>query len=234
MSSPDEASATTLVIEMKPGWIYVKLAEPKPDPQRIELLLRLTIDQWFNTYPQYVIDKTQSVTDHGTLQGVHVWYHVDDRQSRPVNPELPKQPISLTVQVSNQVLQQVPKEHIEAVVDEAMQIWRSHQDCHGTVVVINPQGIAVILEKQINRGAVLPVELVYPALEETTRRRVQTWLEAPPTRRHVILIDGSWFMPQKTESARDKIREPDSRHTNITYDAGSRPQNWEGGGGYAG
>lgn len=222
MSSPDERSATTVVIEMKPGWIYVKMAEPKHDPERIELLLRLTIDQWFNTYPQYVIDKTQSVTDHGTLQGVHVWYHVNDRQSKPVNPDLPKQPISLTFQVSNQVFQQVPKEHVEAVVDEAIQIWRSHQDWHGTLVVINPQGIAVILEKQINRGAVLPVELVYPALEETTRSRVQTWLEAPPTRRHVILIDGSWFMPQKTESARDRIREPDSRHTNMPYDTGPR------------
>ena len=224
MPSPDERIATTVVIEMKPGWIYVKIAEPKPEPERIELLLRLTIDQWFNTYPQYAIDKTQSVTDQGTLQGVHVWYHVNNRQSKPVNPELPKQPIALTVQVSNQVFQQVPKEHIEAVVDEAIQIWRSHQDWHGTLVVINPQGIAVILEKQVNRGAVLPVELVYPALEDATRKTVQTWLEAPPTRRHVILIDGSWFMPQKTESRRSKVVEPSILSTNMTYDTGPRPK----------
>lgn len=234
MPAPDERSATTVVIEMKPGWIYVKIAEPKPEPDRIELLLSLTIDQWFNTYAQYVIDKTQSVTDQGTLQGIHVWYHVNDRQSKPLNPELPKQPISLTVQVNNQDFQQVPKEHIEAVVDEAIQIWRSHQDWHGTLVVINPQGIAVILEKQVNRGAVLPVELVYPALEDATRKQVQTWLEAPPTRRHVILIDGSWFMPQKSDSRRSKVVEPDFKHTNVTYDTGPRPRECDGGGGYAG
>jgi len=223
MPAPDEGSATTVVIEMKPGWIYVKIAEPKPEPDRIELLLRLTIDQWFNAYPRYVIDKTQSVTDQGTLQGVHVWYHVNDRQSKPVNPELPKQPISLTVQVSQQVFQQVPKEHIEAVVDEAIQIWRSHQDWHGTLVVINPQGIAVILEKQVNRGTVFPVELVYPALEDATRKQVQTWLQAPPTRRHVILIDGSWFMPQQTESRRSKVVDATYLRTNMTYNTGTGP-----------
>ena len=80
MSSPDERNATTVVIEMAPGWIYVKIVEPKPEPDRIELLLGLTIEQWFNAHPQFVIDKTQAVTEHGILQGINVWYHVDDRQ----------------------------------------------------------------------------------------------------------------------------------------------------------
>jgi hypothetical protein len=32
MSSPENGPATTVVIEMGPGWIYVTIAEPKPEP----------------------------------------------------------------------------------------------------------------------------------------------------------------------------------------------------------
>jgi hypothetical protein len=222
MSSPGEGTATTLVIELKPGWIYVKMAELKPDPERIELLLRLTVDHWFSTRPQFVIERTQAVIEHGILQGINIWYHDCERQCELVSPEPSQQPFSLTFEVHDQVYQQVPKERIEALVEEALEECRPHQQWHGTLAVINPGRIAVILDRQGNRGALLPVELVYPRLEETTIKRVQTWLEAPPTRRHVILIDGSWFMPQKTESARDRIKEPDSRHTNMPYDTGPR------------
>ncbi len=32
---------------MEPGWVFVKIADPKPEPHRIERLLRQTIDAWF-------------------------------------------------------------------------------------------------------------------------------------------------------------------------------------------
>jgi hypothetical protein len=41
MPSPDERSATTVVIEMEPGWIYVKIAEPKPADSSRATHLRL-------------------------------------------------------------------------------------------------------------------------------------------------------------------------------------------------
>ncbi len=65
MSSPDERSATTVVIEMKPGWIYVKMAEPKAEPDTIERLLRLTACHWFSTRPQFVTERTQTVIEQG-------------------------------------------------------------------------------------------------------------------------------------------------------------------------
>jgi hypothetical protein len=126
--------------------------------------------------------------------------------------------------VHSQVFQQVPKEHIEAIIDEALQICGSQKKWRGTLVVINPGRIAVILDKHVNRGAVLPLDLVYPALEDPTRRRVQAWLEAPPTRRHVVLIDGSWFLPQKFEGHRSKPVEPSFVRTNMIYDSGERPR----------
>ena len=115
-------------------------------------------------------------------------------------------------------------EHIEAVVDEAIEIWRSHQDGHGTMVVINPRRIAVILDKQAIRGAVVPVELIYPAIDDATRTKVQSWLKAPSTRFHVVQIAGSWFLPHQTEAQRSKVVEPNFLRTNMTYDTGPPPR----------
>ncbi len=219
MPSPHESPANTVVIEMSPGWVYVKIVEPKPEPDRIEFFLRLTIDQWLSTHPHYVIDKTQAVTEHGALQGVNVWYHVNDGQREPVNSEHPQRAIALSVGVHGEIHQHVPKEYIEADIDDAIQIWHSRPDWNGTMVVINPRRVAVILDKQANRGAVLPVELIYTGVEESTRIQVLAWLKAPLTRRYVILIDGSWFMPRKTES-QGRIAEAGSGHANMTYDPG--------------
>lgn len=224
MSSSDENDGTALVIKMKPGWLYVKITEPKPEPRRIELLLRLAMKQWFSIHPQYVIDKTQAVTEQGTLQGINVWYHEQERPREPVSPEPAQQPSSLAFEVHEQVFKQLPKEHIEAVLDEALKICRPHQEWRGTLVVINPGRIAVVLDKQANRGAVLPIEFVYPALEEPTRKKVQTWLEAPATRRHVVLIDGSWFLARKTEPPKKTTWDSTSQSTNMTYDIGPEPR----------
>ena len=164
MPSPEDSNSTTVVIEIEPGWIYVKIAEPRPEPNLIERLLRRTIEYWFNAHPQFVIDKAQSITDHGVMQGVHVWYHVKDRQLEPESPACPPQTFSLGVEIHAQVFKQFPMEHIEAIIDEAIQIWRSNQDGHGTMLVISPRLIAVILDRHAHRGAVVPVELIIPLL----------------------------------------------------------------------
>ena len=44
MSSNTDENVTTVVIEMEPGWVYVKIVAPKPAPDRIEFFLRRTID----------------------------------------------------------------------------------------------------------------------------------------------------------------------------------------------
>ena len=47
MSNPT-GDVTTVFIERELGWVYVKIADPKPDPDRIEFFLRRTIDDWFD------------------------------------------------------------------------------------------------------------------------------------------------------------------------------------------
>ena len=45
MDSQPSDNVTTVVIEMEPGWIYVKVAAPKPHLDRIEFFLRRTVDR---------------------------------------------------------------------------------------------------------------------------------------------------------------------------------------------
>ena len=45
MPSPPENKVTTVVIEMEPGLVYIKIMDPKPAPDRIEFCLRRTIDE---------------------------------------------------------------------------------------------------------------------------------------------------------------------------------------------
>jgi hypothetical protein len=95
--------------------------------------------------------------------------------------------------VHNQILHQVSKEYIEAVVEDAIGIWRIYQDRLDTLVAINPRRIAVILDKQANRGAVLPVQLIEQVMDGSMRTGLQTWLESPPARFFVTHLSGSWF-----------------------------------------
>lgn len=234
MSAPDDGHATALVIVLKPGCIYVKIAEPRPEPDRIQLLLRLTIDQWFRSHPNFAIDKTQAVIEHGDLLGIHVWYHEDARRRVRVSFNHPEQPHLLEFEVDDEIHQRVPRERMEAILREALKNFRRHEKWQGTLVAISPGRIAVILDKQVDRGEVLPIEFVCPRLEASTRIRVRSWLRAPTGRRHVVLIDGSWFLPHKDESRRNRVVEPNFLRTNMTYDTGARRPEFDGGGGYAG
>ena len=193
MPSPPENKVTTVVIEMEPGSVFFKIIDPKPAPDQIEFYVRRTIDDWFSAHPQFVIDRTQALIDQGAMQGIQVWYHANDQKPQPTNPKPQQQPTSLNIEVHNQILHQVSKEYIEAVVEDAMGIWRSYQDRQDTLVAINPRRIAVILDRQANRGAVLPVQLIEQVMDGSMRTGLQTWLESPPARFFVTHLSGSWF-----------------------------------------
>ncbi|HKI16506.1 MAG TPA: hypothetical protein VKA15_01430 [Isosphaeraceae bacterium] len=223
MPPRDEQSATVVVIELGAGHIYVKIVEPKPEPQRVELLLRKTIEAWFDARPQFVIDREQPVVEAGETLGIQVWYHAGKSREASVNPAPANRPSPLTIEVSESVLQKLPKEYIEAVVDEAIQVWHSQPDRQVSLAVVNARQIVVIVDGQASRGAVLPVEGVLDALDDEQRGRVRTWLGSLPTRLHVIEITGSWFARRDDIWKRGRIAERSVVRTNMTYDSGERP-----------
>ena len=192
MSSTDP-NVTTVVIEMEPGWVYVKIADPKPEPDRIEFFLRRTIDDWFDANPKFVIDKAEAITNHGEMLGIHVWFHeaAEPQKKTPQKAEAPMDTIS--IEVHAQIAQQFSKEYVEAVVDDAMKILPSYKDRQDTLVVINPRRVAVVLNKQAHRGAVLPLDLVEQVVEGAMKAKLEEWMSDPPAPFYVMHIAGSWF-----------------------------------------
>lgn len=192
MSTNPSDNVTTVVIEMEPGWVYVKIADPKPALDRIEFFLRRTIDEWFDARPAFVIDRAEAITNHGEMLGIHVWYYVAGDRPQPTSPPKPL-PDSFTIEVHDQIAQQHSKEYVEAVLDDAMRILPSYQHRQDTLVVINPRRVAVILDKQARRGAVIPVDLIEQIVEGSIKAKLQTWLANPPSPFYVMHIAGSWF-----------------------------------------
>jgi hypothetical protein len=60
-------------------------------------------------------------------------------------------------------------------------------------VVVKPRRLAVILDKQANRGAVIPVAYIEQAVEGGMKERLKSWLAAPSMPFYVMHIAGSWF-----------------------------------------
>ena len=85
------------------------------------------------------------------------------------------------------------KEYVEAVITDAMTILPSYQHRQDTLVVINPRRVAVIIDKQARRGAVIPVELIEQIVKGQMKTKLQTWLGSPPSPFYVMHIAGSWF-----------------------------------------
>jgi hypothetical protein len=200
MTSNSSGDVTTVVIEMEPGWVYVKIAGPKPESDRIEFFLRRTIDDWFDDHPRFVIDKAEAITNHGEMLGIHVWFHEGDEPQKktPQKAEAPMDTIS--IEVHAQIAQQFSKEYIEAVVDDALKILPSYKDRKDTLVIINPRRVAVPLDKQARRGAVLPLDLVEQVIDGAMKAKLEKWLSDPPAPFYVMHIAGNWFGKRNEEN----------------------------------
>lgn len=193
MSESAEGRVRVVVIPMEPGLVYVKLMDPKPAPDQTESCLRQTIKQWFKDHPGFVIDRAETVTDDGQMQGVQVWYHDGAPGSEPAGPASGPAPTAFSIEVHQLVADRFPKEYIEAVISEAMLILPAYKNRQDTLVVINPRRLAIIVDEPMSRGVVLPVELIEQAIEGPKRDKLEQWLSAPKSRFYVMHIAGSWF-----------------------------------------
>ncbi len=190
--SSNTGSITTVAVEMEPGWMYFRISGPKPEPGRIEFFLRRAIEDWFAERTTFVITKATAITNHGEMLGIHVWYTVADN-----SPEPPKTswPVEFGVDVHGQVAAIHSKEYVEAVITDALRILPSYEDRRDTLVAVNRRRLAVILDKQRNRGAVIPVDFIEQVIKGGMKDRLLAWLAAPSAPFYVMHIAGSWFAP---------------------------------------
>ena len=139
MSAPADDNVNTLVITRGPGLVYIKILDPMPRHDRIEPLLRQRIDHWFGSHPRFAIDRSEAVVENGSLRGMLVWYHEIDLEVQPTTGQPPAGPTSMTIEIHSTIAQQFPREYIEAVLDQAMQISYQLRDRQDTLVVVNPR-----------------------------------------------------------------------------------------------
>jgi hypothetical protein len=62
----------------------------------------------------------------------------------------------IPIEVHGLIAKSFSKEYVEAVVTDALHILPSYQARPDSLVVINARRVAVILDKQAQRGAVIP------------------------------------------------------------------------------
>lgn len=220
MSRSENQGTTVVVIEMGPGHVRVRFAGSSPEPSRADLLIRKTIDAWFSARPRLVIDRVQPVIEAEGMVGADVWFHATE----VTDPETPHHHADeappWTIEVSGHVLGMLPKEHVEAVIDEAMGVWNEEPDRLGSLVVVNARRIAVVLDGQVRKGAVVPIEEIGQKLDDRTMEDLRRWFESPRTRLFAIPVTYAWFDRQAYDAAKPKVVEPSFVRTNMVYDRG--------------
>lgn len=108
----------------------------------------------------------------------------------------------MTVDVHSQIARSFSKEYVEAVVTDTSRILPSYKDRLDTLVVVNARRVAVILDKQAQRGLVLSVDLIEQAISGPMKERLQAYLASPTRAYYVLHIAGSWFLPDGGTSDR--------------------------------
>jgi hypothetical protein len=101
----------------------------------------------------------------------------------------------MPIDVHGLIAKSFSKEYVEAVVTDALNILPSYKDRPDSLVVINARKLAVILDKQAQRGAVIPVDFIEQVIEGPMKDRLQAYLASPTQVYYVMHIAGSWFAP---------------------------------------
>ena len=185
----DSENVTTVTIEMVAGWVFFKVADPKPEPSRSEFLLRMTIDGWVTVPPTFAIKKAMAKTDHGGLLGIDVWYDVTENRLETVKAS---GPVGFGYDTHHQIAAMHSREYIEAVVTDALTILSNFEGCNDSLLVVNPRKVAVILDGEAKRGAVIPTELIEQVVEGEMIQQFQAWLAMPTTPFYVTHLAGNW------------------------------------------
>src|SRR5215831_14210767 len=101
----------------------------------------------------------------------------------------------MSIDVHGLIAKSFSKEYVEAVVTDALHLLPSYRDRQDSLVVINARRIAVILDQQAHRGAVIPVDFIERVIEGPMKERLQAYLASPTQVYYVMHIARSWFAP---------------------------------------
>lgn len=180
MATEADGNANTVAIVVQPGLVFFKIAEPIPNPERTELLLRKTMEHWFSAHPGFLIEDETPVTADGRVVGFHVRYQVTPTQS--LSNEM-------AVHVDRRIHEAFSREYIEAVVNDAMGAVPIVWPRGDAMIVVNRRRIALAIDLVAGRGIVVPVEQILDLLDEDRRDRLHNWLAGGEFAFHVLPIE---------------------------------------------
>lgn len=169
----------TQVVELEPGWLVIKFQGPKPPHESRPFWLHRTLTDWLAEHPRQNVQRTLPLSHNGELTGVMVWL------GKPApRPEV-------KVQIDKE-LAELPFEHQEALIHQALEVYFQHPYT-GAIAVVNRSGIAVAFDPATESGFVLPVAKL-KGVDEDGKRAYANWQASGETRCFVFNLLGGFHV----------------------------------------
>ncbi len=163
----------TKVTELEPGWLLLQFEEPKPPAEQRALWLNRTLADWLGDHPGRVVTRVLPIEYRGELVAVHAWL---DAVDAPTAGEM-------QIRIAGALVRTVPKEHLEAMLQSAREIFMQ-RPAAARLIVVNRRKIAVVFDRYRRRVSLAPFGRL--KLTEETKLAFHEWLTNPSTQYFVL------------------------------------------------
>ncbi len=170
---------TTRVIELEPGWLLVCFKGAKPPLDKRAFWLKRTLRDWLGDHPGRHVRRIVPIQDRGELLAVHVWVAVGEP---PVARKMP-------VKIHHRLIDQMPAEHMEALLHYAYDIFFQHEAAPGVLAVVSRGGNVVLFDRTRETCYVLPLSELRNVPADALKKLKQWQLE-PSTAYFAIELGG--------------------------------------------
>lgn len=162
----------TTIFQLDADWLLIAFEGTKPPPEKRAFWLNKALAQWLTLHPDQKARRTLPVQDGGELLGVHVWLSA-------------RLPVTKTIQVKvkSDIVASHSKEHLEAFLAEAYEIF--FERCpESSLAVINRHGIVALFDRTSEEMRVARVEELKTAAAD--RAKIERWLANPDS--HCLVL----------------------------------------------
>jgi len=168
----------TQVIELDPDWLLVCFRGSRPPAEERAFALHQALRAWLHQHPGHAIRRTLPVEEAGALVGVHVWL----RTAQPLAQR------ELAVKIHYRLVDRLPREHLEALLHDAYQIFFDQSGAR-TLAVISRGGNAVVFDRVARCCYLLPLDEMQN-LDEDANAKIHEWRLHPGSNYFVMDLGG--------------------------------------------
>ena len=190
-------SIKTRVIQVEPDWLLVCFKGTKPPADRRSLFLQDSVAQWLRDHPTRAVGQSESIYRQGELVGMHVWLAGEAApvesppEGEPQSPHDPKSARKFPVSIDNELVESIHKEHLEAMIDHAYNIFLKDEGDAPALAVISRGGLAVVLDRASSKSHLMRVERL--GLHGAAADELRRWQTAGDTTYFVLPLKSFKF-----------------------------------------